>query len=123
MHVLTMIWERWAVRKTECQAWTEGYLIDRGMVDDLSDAASEHLPLLHEARIHIYLYDLMEWVHHRLGVRVNSHDMTERLLTLGWSPARFNVVVGGRRTTYRCWRCGGGLPTDRWVKSHSLPSH
>ena len=45
--------------ETECQAWIDGYLIDRGMVDDLSDAASEHLPLLHEARIHIYLYDLM----------------------------------------------------------------
>lgn len=92
--------------ETECQAWIEGYLIDRGMVDDLSDAASEHLPLLHEARIHIYLYDLMEWVHHQLGVKADSHDMAERLLTLGWSPARFNVVVGGRRTTYRSWRCG-----------------
>ena len=92
--------------ETECHAWVEGYLIDRGMVDDLSDAASQHLPLLHEDRIHIYLYDLMEWVHHQLGVKADSHEMAERLLILGWSPARFNVVVGRRRTTYRCGRCG-----------------
>ena len=92
--------------ETECQVWIEGYLIDRGMVDDVSQAASQHVPLLHEARIHIYLYDLMEWVHHQLGVKADRHDMAEGLLTLGWSPARFNVVVGGRRTTYRSWRCG-----------------
>ncbi len=92
--------------EAECQAWIEMYLMDREVGEDQALAAAERLPLLDQSRVHIHLYNLMEWVRSQLGVKTDSHDMAERLLTLGWSPARFNVVVGGRRTTYRCWRCG-----------------
>ena len=92
--------------EAECQAWIEMYLMDREVVEDQAVAAAERLPLLHLSRVHIHLYDLMEWVRSQLGVKTDSHDMAERLSSSGWTPDRLNVVVGGRRTTYRCWRSG-----------------
>ena len=90
----------------ECETWIESYLLDRGVVENPSDAASERLPLLYESQIHINLYDLMAFVHYQLGVKTDAHKLAIGLLNCGWSSAKFNVCVGGRRTTYRCWRCG-----------------
>ena len=92
----------------ETLGWLQSYLSDRGISDDVDQAASNKRPLIYCDYTHIQLFDFTRWVLHNTGERLRSRVLAMRLRLCGANPVAVPVNLGGRRTTRSYWR----LPDD-----------
>lgn len=98
----------------EMREWLERYLGQRSITDEenMLTAINQRTPFEYDGHIHILLDDLRNWIKHRAGTDLSSHEVARGLHQAGAESKKLNITIDGARTSRHCWRVPDRDPKD-----------